>query len=113
MSISYPNLQDWQKESRSFESLAGHRWTDYDLTGSGMPEHLDGKMVSAAFFSTFGIKPIRGRDFEAQEDHVGAGRVAMISGGLWKRRFGESPDVIGKTDHLERSRLHRNRRSSR
>ena len=96
MSISYPNLQDWQKESRSFSSLAGHRWTDYDLTGNGMPEHLDGRMVSASFLSTFGVKPIRGRDFEAQEDHVGAGRVVMIGGGLWKRRFGESSDVIGK-----------------
>ncbi|MGD0125264.1 MAG: ABC transporter permease [Terriglobia bacterium] len=96
MSVSYPNLQDWQKENRSFESLAGHRWTDYDLTGSGMPEHLDGRMVSASFFSTFGVKPIRGRDFEAQEDHIGAARVVMIGGGLWKRRFGESPDIIGK-----------------
>jgi predicted permease len=96
MSVSYPNLQDWQKENRSFESLAGHRWTDFDLTGSGMPEHLDGRMVSASFFSTFGVKPIRGRDFEAQEDHIGAARVVMIGGGLWKRRFGESPDIIGK-----------------
>jgi predicted permease len=96
MSISYPNLQDWQKENRSFESLAGHRWTDYDLTGNGMPEHLGGRMVSASFFSTLGIKPVRGRDFEAQEDHIGAARVAMIGGGLWKRRFGSSPDIIGK-----------------
>jgi len=96
MSISFPNLQDWQKENRSFESLAGHRWADYDLTGSGMPEHLNGRMVSASFFSTFGIKPVRGRDFELQEDHLGAARVVMISGGLWKRRFGSSPDIIGK-----------------
>jgi predicted permease len=96
MSISYPNLQDWQKEDRSFSSLAGHRWTDYDLTGSGMPEHLDGRMISASFFSTFGIKPVRGRDFEAQEDHIGAAPVVMISGGLWKRRFGSSSDIIGK-----------------
>jgi putative ABC transport system permease protein len=97
MSISYPNLEDWQKENRSFESLAGHRWTDYDLTGNGMPEHLGGRMVSAFFFSTLGIKPVRGRDFEPQEDHIGSARVVMIGGGLWKRRFGSSPDIIGKT----------------
>jgi predicted permease len=96
MSLSYPNFLDWQRESRSFQSLGALRWTAYDLTGSGTPEHLDGKMVSAGFFSTLGIRPLLGRDFEAQEDHVGAGRVAMISGGLWKRRFGASPDVIGK-----------------
>ena len=96
MSISYPNFLDWQKESRSFESLGALRWTAYDLTGGGTPEHVDGKMVSAGFFSTLGIAPLLGRDFEVEEDHVGANRVAMISGGLWKRRFGGSADVIGK-----------------
>jgi len=96
MSIADPNLQDWQRENRSFESLAGFRWTDYDLTGDGMPEHLAARMVSASFFSTLGIKPVRGRDFEPQEDHIGAAPVVMIGGGLWKRRFGASPEVIGK-----------------
>ena len=96
MSIAYPNLQDWQRENRSFESLAGFRWTDYDLTGDGMPEHLAARMVSASFFSTLGIKPVRGGDFEPQEDHIGAAPVVMIGGGLWKRRFGTSPEVIGK-----------------
>jgi predicted permease len=96
MSLSYPNFLDWQKENRSFASLAAHRWGDYDLTGGGMPEHLSGRIVSSGFFSTLGIKPLLGRDFEAREDHLGAARVAMISGGLWKRRFGASPEVIGK-----------------
>jgi predicted permease len=96
MSISCPNFLDWQKESRSFENLGAYRGGSYDLSGAGMPEHLEGKMVSAGFFSTLGITPVLGRDFEAQEDHVGANRVALISGGLWKRRFGSSPEVIGK-----------------
>ena len=96
MSVSYPNFLDWQRDSRSFASLGAHRWTGYDLTGSGTPEHLDGRMVSAGFFSTLGITPLLGRDFEAQEDHEGANRVAVISGALWKRRFGASPGVIGK-----------------
>jgi predicted permease len=96
MSVAYPNFLDWQKENRSFENLAAHRWEDYDLTGGGMPEHLKGRMVSAGFFSTLGITPLLGRDFVAREDHLGAARVVMISGGLWKRRFGGSSDVIGK-----------------
>jgi len=96
MSVSYPNYLDWEKQDRSFESLAAHRWGDYDLTGGGMPEHLSGRIVSSGFFSTLGVKPLLGRDFEAQEDHLGAARVVMISGGLWKRRFGASPEVIGK-----------------
>ena len=97
MSVSYPNFLDWQRASRSFESLGGHRWERYDLTGGGTPEHLEGKMLSAGFFSTLGITPLIGRDFEPQEDHVGANRVAMISGGLWKRRFGSRADVIGQS----------------
>jgi predicted permease len=97
MSISYPNLLDWQKDNRSFESLGGYRWNEYDLTGSGMPEHLAGKMVTSEFFSTLGIAPVIGRDFDAREDHSGAGPVALISGGLWKRRFGGASDVIGKS----------------
>jgi predicted permease len=96
MSVSYPNFLDWQRESRSFESLGAHRWTAYDLTGSGTPEHLEGKMVSAGFFPALGTTPLLGRDFDAQEDRVGTSRIAMISGGLWKRRFGGASDVIGK-----------------
>jgi predicted permease len=96
MSLSYPNYLDWEKDNRCFASLAAVRWMDFDLTGLGMPEHLNGKMVSAGFFPTLGITPLLGRDFSPQDDHLGAGRVAMISGGLWKRRFGASPDVIGK-----------------
>ena len=96
MSVSYPNFLDWQRENRSFENLGAHRWTAYDLTSGGAPEHLNGKMVSSGFFSILGIAPILGRDFEASEDHLGANRVALIGGGLWKRHFGASPDAIGK-----------------
>ncbi|HXJ93930.1 MAG TPA: ABC transporter permease [Terriglobia bacterium] len=96
MAVSYPNFLDWQRDSRSFESLGALRWSAYDLTGGGTPEHLEAKTVSAGFFSTLGIIPMLGRDFEAQEDHLGATRVAMISEGLWKRRFGASADVVGK-----------------
>src|SRR3974390_564764 len=45
MSVAYPNFLDWEKQSRSFERLGAHRWTAYDLTGGGLPEHFDGKMV--------------------------------------------------------------------
>ena len=63
MSISYPNFLDWQKESRSLASLGAYRWGSYDLSGAGTPEHLEGKMVSAGFFSTLGITPATGPRF--------------------------------------------------
>jgi predicted permease len=96
MSFSYPNFVDWQEQNHSFEGMAAFNWQDYNLTGTGDPEHLNGKRVSASFFFVFGIPPALGRDFDPKEDHVGAGPVVMISGGLWKRRFGMSTDVVGK-----------------
>jgi predicted permease len=96
MSLSYPNFVDWREQSRSFEGIAAFNWQDYNLTGAGDPEHLSGKRVSAGFFSVFGIPPILGRDFDPNQDRVGASPVVMISGGLWKRRFGMSADAVGK-----------------
>jgi predicted permease len=96
MSISYPNYLDWERESHSFERIAAVRWTAYDLTGSGTPEHLAGKMVSAGFFSTLGVTPVLGRDFDAGEDRIGAGRAVLITAGLWNQRLGGASDVIGK-----------------
>ncbi|HLY62319.1 MAG TPA: ABC transporter permease [Terriglobia bacterium] len=97
MSFSYPDLHDFREQSRSFEGMAGFNWQDCNLTGSGEPEHLSGKRISANFFSVFGISPMLGRNFDANEDHVGAGPVALISGGLWARRFSSDPEVIGKS----------------
>src|SRR5260370_15597097 len=53
-------------------------------------------MVSGGFFSTRGVQPILGRAFRADDDQVGAAPVVILGGGLWKREFGSSPDVIGK-----------------
>ncbi len=101
MSLSFPNLVDWKEQNRSFEGLAAFNWEDDNLTGIGEPEHLPGKRVTADFFTVFGIPPVLGREFESKEDRLGAGLVVMISGGLWKRRFGSSPDVIGKSIALD------------
>jgi predicted permease len=96
-SISYPNFLDWVREQRSFSSLAAFRQEDYNLTGMGEPERVAAEMVSADFFPVLGIKPIVGRLFRPEEDQVGAQPVALISGGFWKRKFGSSPDALGKT----------------
>jgi predicted permease len=96
-SISYPNFLDWVREQRSFSALAAFRQEDYNLTGMGQPERVPAQMVSADFFSLLGIKPVAGRLFRPEEDQVGAQPIALISGGFWKRKFGSSPDAIGKT----------------
>jgi len=96
-SISYPNFLDWVRDNRSFAALAAYRQDDFNLTGMGEPERLSADMISATFFDLLGVKPALGRTFLAEEDQVGAKPVVLISGGLWKRKFGSSPDVLAKT----------------
>lgn len=96
MSVAYPNFLDWKEQNSSFTALASMRWEDYDLSGTGQPEHLSGKMVSADFFRVLGINPILGRNFDSQTDRLGSSPVVLISGGLWNRRFGSIPAVLGR-----------------
>lgn len=94
--VEYPNFLDWQRDSRSFASVAAYRNEDYNYVGNGEGERLSGYMISASFFDTLGISPVLGRTFRVDEDQIGAAPVAVLSGGFWKRRFGSSPDIIGK-----------------
>jgi predicted permease len=96
-SISYPNFLDWVRGNRSFSSLAAFLGVDFNLTGAAEPERVPGKMVSASFFPLLGVKPTIGRVFLPEEDQLGARPIVLISGGLWKRRFGSSPAAVGKT----------------
>jgi hypothetical protein len=82
-SISYPNFLDWQRDNRSFASMAAFRQDDFNLTGAGEAEHIRGEMVSADFFATLGVKLVEGRFFTADEDRIGGAPVALISAGLW------------------------------
>ena len=67
-SVTYLNFLDWQKDNKTFTALAAHRGDDINLTGSGEPERLRGRMVSAEFFPVLGLQPIAGRAFRADED---------------------------------------------
>ena len=95
-SISYPNFLDWQRENHSFESMAAYRWSDGTITGTGAPESAHAQRVSATFFSILGVNPILGRNFTADEDRPGAELSVIISEGLWRRKFGADPNIIGK-----------------
>ena len=99
-SISYPNFLDWVRSQRSFSSMAAFREDDYNLTGMGEAERVKAEMISADFFPVLGVNPVVGRLLRAEEDQVGAQPVALISGGFWKRKFGSSPDALGKTLRL-------------
>ncbi len=95
-SLTYPNFLDWKKDNTSFTALAAYRGDDFNMTGSGEPERLRGRMISAEFFQVLRLPPVAGRNFRSDEDLPGAAPVALLGDGLWKRRFGMSQDIIGK-----------------
>jgi len=95
-SISYPNFQDWQRSNSTFASLAAYRSDDFSVTGSGRAERVRVGMVSADFFPILGVKPLLGRFFGPEDDRPGTAQVTLISAGLWKRKFGFAPDIVGK-----------------
>jgi predicted permease len=96
-SITYLNFLDWQKDSHSFSALGAARGEEYNMTGVGEPERLHGHMISADFLTALGIQLPLGRNFRSEEDQPGATPVVIISDGLWKRKFGLSPEVLGKS----------------
>jgi ABC-type antimicrobial peptide transport system permease subunit len=95
-SISYPTFLDWQRTNSTFASMAGYRYEDFNITGSGEPERVRGGMVSAEFFPIFGVKPLLGRLFSRDEDRQSAAPVVLLAEGFWQRRFGSAGDIIGK-----------------
>jgi predicted permease len=100
-SISFPNFQDWQKNNQSFTSMGLSRGYSYNLTGLGDAEQLRARLISSDFFTVLGVQPGIGRAFVTGEDAIGAAPIALISGGLWKRKFASSPDVLGKSMTLD------------
>jgi len=96
MSISYPNLLDWQKQNQVFEGIAGFRGQTFHITGKERPERVEGYSVSATFFSVLRVTPLHGRVFGPDEDKPGAPLVVVLSEGLWQRRFGSDLSILNK-----------------
>ena len=96
-SVSYPNFVDWRAQSTLFESVSAVRSNEsYNFTGAGEPERVQGRLVSAGFFSLLGMKPILGRDFVAEDDHPSATPTVVLGYSFWSRRFGNDPNIVGK-----------------
>jgi predicted permease len=83
--------------NRSFSSIAGYHGTDMNISWNGEAEHVPGEMISAGLFEILGINPIAGRTFSKSDDRLGAPPTIMISEGLWKRKFGSMPNIVGQT----------------
>ena len=96
-SAAYLNYLDWRRLNDTCEDLAALRWNDFNLTGTGDPERLHGRMVSASTFSILGVAPLIGRTFTADEDRAGGKPVALISESLWRRRFAADTGILGRS----------------
>jgi predicted permease len=99
--IPYPNFQDWQRENRTFSAMAISRRSSFNLLGVGEAEQVDGRWVSAEFFSVLGVEPALGRTFAPGEDERRAAPVVVISAGLWQRKFNAAPEALGKNLTLD------------
>jgi len=99
--ISYPNFLDWQRDNRTFASLAAFAPTSFSLTGVAEAEQVSAERISAEFFSTLGVKPMAGRDFTAEDDRLGVSPVALISEPFWREKFGSAPAILGRTISLD------------
>ena len=96
--VGAANYRDWAAQSQSFESLALIRHIgNFNVIGSGEPERLQGARVTASMFSVLRTQPALGRPFRADEETLGRHLVVILSDGLWTRKFGRDPQVIGRT----------------
>ncbi len=88
---------DWQRESRSFESLALLQSDRMTMTGQGEPEQLGVVRVAGDFFSTLGTPALAGRVLTSEDDAPGNPQAAVISHAFWKRRFAGDPQAVGRS----------------
>ena len=88
--------QAWREQSQMSSQIAAYGAYEGTLTGGDYPERIAGGFVSANFFSVLGIQPAKGRAFDLAEDQPDGPAVAVVSHGLWVRRFGGDPDLVGK-----------------
>jgi putative ABC transport system permease protein len=95
---SYPDFVDWRAQATRFEDLAAFDSQLMTLAGADESERIATEFVSAPYFSLLGVKPALGRTFDAGDDDVSKpSRVIVLSDGLWRRRFGADPQVVGRS----------------
>jgi predicted permease len=94
--VAPADFVDWARMNGAFEAMAAFTTTSADLTGTGEPVRLVVGVVSPPFFDILGTPPVLGRSFRPEETRVGQHRVVILSHGLWERRFGSDPSIIGQ-----------------
>ncbi len=99
--IPYLNFVDLQRENQTFSAMAISRGAGFTLIGAGEAERVSARMVSADFFTVYGINPALGRNFSTDDDRKGADPVTIISSSLWARKFNSASDMVEKSITLD------------
>src|SRR5262249_31151229 len=94
--VNAANWADWRAQSATLEDIALVRHiANYNLTGEGEPERLQGARVTANLFHVLGVSPAIGRTFTSENENPANAYVVLLSDSLWRRRFGADPGIIG------------------
>jgi putative ABC transport system permease protein len=97
-SVAPANFLDWKEQNQSFEEMAAYDiFPGFNLTDGGEPERVQAARVSANLFPLLGVNAIAGRVFTNMEEQRGHHQVALVGNGLWQRRFGADPGLVGRT----------------
>src|SRR5215831_10587879 len=94
--VSYPNVEDIQRRAQSFSGVTIFAGAPVSMTVNGQPDQYFAQLASVNYFDVLGVQTAKGRAFLPQEGQLGAGPVIVLSYGLWQRKFGGNPSVIGQ-----------------
>jgi putative ABC transport system permease protein len=97
---SPPDFRALREQNKTFESISSFYTTAFNLTGDIQPERLLGLTVSAEFFQTYGVQPLKGRTFTLEDEQWGRHQVVLLSEGLWRNRFHADPEIVGQSLRL-------------
>ena len=99
--VPVPTFTEWGTTARSFSALAAYGPTSAVVGTEQGSQVVDGARVTASYFAVFGVNPIRGRVFNAEEDRPGTPSIVVLSDQLWRRSFGADSAIVGKTVLLD------------
>jgi putative ABC transport system permease protein len=94
------NFLDWRRQVTTIEHLSAFAYWDVNLVGRDEPERVQGFRVSAGFFEALRVQPASGRAFATAEETFGEHRKVVLGHGLWQRRFGGDPQILGQAINL-------------
>jgi putative ABC transport system permease protein len=94
--VAVANFVDWKAQNNVFTEMAALGFRSFNITGDGEPEKVQAYGATANFFPLLGVTPALGRNFLPEEDQRNGAKVAILSDGLWQRRYGGDRGIVGR-----------------